>query len=129
VKRLVRTSTGHAVIELDQLVRAGVHVSLTTFAADGWQVDDRSWYELHPPDPPRAELWTFLAYHLGIPPGEAESLAADIMGPWLEDWKRRGGARDAKRVGRLTVGLISVLIVLLALAVVAIGLLVWLLAT
>jgi hypothetical protein len=51
------------------------------------------------------------------------------MGPWLEDWKRRGGARDAKRVGRLTVGLISVLIVLLALAVVAIGLLVWLLAT
>jgi hypothetical protein len=129
VKRLVNTSTGHALIELDRIWRAGVHVSVTTFGADGWQQEDRSWYERQPPNPPREELSAFLVYHVGIPLDEAKSLADEIMGPWLAEWERRGGAQDAKHVGRLAVGFTSVLVVLLALSVVAIGLLVWLLAT
>jgi hypothetical protein len=129
VRRLVGTSAGQALIELDRPLGREIHVGVTTFGADGWEEDSSSWLELHPPQPPRQELFAFLNYHLGIPPDEAKTLAAELTGPWLDEWERRGGVEEARTTRRLAVGLTSVLIVLLALAVVAIALLLWLLAT
>jgi len=122
LRRLLRTSVGESLIELDRLGALGWTVNAAPFGTDGWADEGQSWMEEHSDEP----LEQYLARHLGVPLQEARELAEEILGPWGPDWERRSREerREAKRLlwVLLTVG--GVVVMLAALGV---ALAIWLL--
>jgi hypothetical protein len=99
VKRLVETSRGLTLIDLEGPgAVGGVLVSLTAFGADGWEDEAGDWAGLKG----QGTLAEFMTTYIKIPQSEAEQLAADVLGPWLDEWERLDGeaARKIRRDSR-----------------------------
>jgi hypothetical protein len=129
VERLIDTSTGSAVLDLDRLAGAGWHLRVTRFGADGWEDGGAIWFEHTEAMTRPRTLPEFLSSELGVPTAEAEGLAQDILGPWLQQWESRGGRERAKGVNRLSATLMAGVGVLIVLACLGVALLIWLLVT
>lgn len=74
-------------------------------------------------------LSQFLASFVPLPVPEAVQLAADVQGPWRQEWLESGGEAEVRSLERWTnvgVGAVTA-VVLLALA--WLGLVIWLLVT
>ena len=127
--RLVQTSSGFAMLDLDRYSGPGLHLRVTRFGSDGWEEAYRIWFEKTEMMTTPQTLERFLATELSLPDDEAMALAEDILGPWMKEWEARGGAQDARKTDRLGHALMLSLAVLIVLALVGIGLLIWLLAT
>jgi hypothetical protein len=125
VHRLIQTSRGTAVFDL---LGAGLGIRVISFGSDGWEDRDKTWYEVAE-EQNQQSLGQFLAVELAVPSDEAEALARTLLGPWTDEWRSRGGERDAKTVGRLAVAFVASLAILLLLACLAIALVIWLFAT
>lgn len=101
----------------------GVRVVLTAFGADGWEDEVGLWAQTAEQD--QGTLTEFMTKHLGIPKPEAEELAKDVLGPWLEEWETRDGeqARNIKRASRWFVGGAVLVVALALVGLVALGVL------
>jgi len=129
VERLIQTSVGRAVLDLDRFMGAGLHLRITRFGADGWEDGGKTWFEETQMMTDPQTLPEFLAAELGVPSAEAEELAQGILGPWLQQWESRGGKEQTKATNRLSLALMGGLSVLIVLACLGVALLIWLLAT
>ena len=122
---MIQTSRGSAVVDLDQTHRVGVVVRVIGFDSEGWGDEGKSWFANHS----RETLGQYLANKLSLPANEAETLASDVLGPWLAEWERRGGKRNAREVARWTTWFLAGVVLLLALAIIGTAALVWVLVT
>jgi hypothetical protein len=64
-----------------------------------------------------------------LPGPEAKQLAADVQGPWRQEWAESGGEADARSLERWTNIAVSAVTAVVVLALVGLGLLIWLVAT
>ena len=117
-------------LDLEPTSIMGLTVTLTRLDEAGWEEERKAWYQKYEKESWQNQtLAQFLATELSVPGPEATALAHDILGPWVEEWKLRGGREEATKVGRFTLALVASLAALVILASVAIGLLVWLFLT
>jgi hypothetical protein len=97
MKRLVTTSRGPVAIDLEgQISLVGTQVTLTGFGADGWEDAVGVWAGKHG----QGTLAEFMTTYIQIPKPEAEELAKDVLGPWLDEWAARGGEEEARKIKR-----------------------------
>jgi hypothetical protein len=129
VDRLIQTSAGWVVLDLDENRWTGRSVSLTPFDPGGWERDGKLWVERYGYHERGEELSAFLKAALDIPADEAEQLAQAIEGPWREDWVERGGPAHTREIERLVAITMGVLALGAILAVTALVLILWLLLT
>ena len=129
MKRLIQTSTGPALLDLDRFGQKslGLGVAVTRFGHDGWEQPGNAWFENSAQQ--SQTLAQFLAVELEVPGPEAAALADDILGPWVKEWELRGGEAWARKVGRITAGAMTGLAIVILLACLGVGLLVWLLVS
>jgi cobalamin biosynthesis Mg chelatase CobN len=74
-------------------------------------------------------LSQFLASFVPLPAPEAAQLAADVEGPWRQEWAESGGEAETRSLERWTnVAVIAVTVVVL-LALAGLGLVIWLIVT
>jgi hypothetical protein len=126
-KRLVQTSSGPAEIEISENKVHGLWVAVTPFAESGWQArPTKAWTS----NQNRGEsLSQFLARFVPLPESEAAQLAADVQGPWRQEWAKTGGETETRSLERwINVSAATVTVVVL-LALAGLGLVIWLLAT
>ena len=116
-------------LDLDRLRGAGLHVRVNRFGPDGWEDGDRTWFAETDRMKTPQTLDQFLTAELRLPRDEATALAQDVLGPWMREWESRGGEDEATRVDRFSAVLMTSVAALFVLACVAIGLLIWLVAT
>jgi hypothetical protein len=119
----VDTSAGPMAVELDFMTGWGLEVEVTVFRADGWEVRPQAeWRQgLN-----KETLSEFLIDVARLPEPEAEQVAADIEGPWQEHWMSSGGkeyVRSSRRFMRVAMPVFGLILLL---ALVAVGLLAWL---
>jgi hypothetical protein len=126
-KRLVQTSSGPLEIEISENRVHGLSVSVTPFAESGWQTrPTKAWTRNQNGGESLSE---FLARFVPLPGPEAAQLAADVQGPWRQEWLKSGGEAETRSLERwLNVSVAAVTVVVL-LALVGIGLAIWLLVT
>lgn len=99
-KRLVQTSRGPVEIEISENRALGLWVSVTPFPESGWQArPTKSWWSNHNEG---ESLSQFLARFVPLPGPEAQQLAADVQGPWRQEWVESGGEADARSLERWT---------------------------
>jgi len=70
----------------------GTQVRLTAFGADGWEDEVGLWAG----GKGQGTLAEFMTTYIKIPQPEAEQLANDVLGPWLDEWELRDGELDRK---------------------------------
>ena len=70
----------------------GTQVRITAFSADGWEDDVGLWSGKKG----QGTLAEFMTTYIKIPQPEAEQLAKDVLGPWLDEWELRDGELDRK---------------------------------
>ena len=128
MKRLIQTSGGRAVLDVDRHAGAGWGVMVTRFDPDGWEDEGKAWHE-GAEEHTKQTLSQFLRAELRVPSDEAVALAQDILGPWRREWRSRGGEQETRKIPRLAVAFVASLAILLVLACLAIGLVIWLFAT
>jgi hypothetical protein len=116
MKRLVSTSRGPVELELAQNRILGTEIALTTFGPDGWQDATKLWTDRVGHDSREQTLAQFLEAYAQIPKPEAERLADDVLGPWLEERKARGGDEGDRFVDRWTLKALASAAVVVALA-------------
>jgi len=118
VKRLVTTSRGPVAIDLDgEMSLTGTQVHLVAFGADGWEDAVGMWANNDGRAPGQGTLVEFMTTYIQIPTEEAEQLAKDVLGPWLDEWAARGGAEEARKIRRFSRWFLSWAAVVVALAV------------
>lgn len=102
MKRIVTSPQG--TFELD-VAGSDRHafVTLTVFGDDGWVVREEMWSSHH-----EEPLGVFVKQLTGLTDAEAERVASDFMSKWDERGGRQGDARLARR---LTLGVVSALLV------------------
>jgi hypothetical protein len=126
-KRLVQSSSGPIEIEISENRALGLSVSVTPFAESGWQAQPtKAWTSAHSGG---ESLSQFLASFVPLPGPEAAQLAADVEGPWRQEWLESGGEADIRSLERWTnvgVGAVTAVVVL---ALAWLGLVIWLLVT
>ena len=126
-KRLVQTSRGPVEIEISENRSLGLWVSVTPFAESGWEAQQtKSWWSNHNEGESLAQ---FLTRFVPLPASEAAQLAADVQGPWHKEWVESGGEADARSLERWTNIGVSAVTAVVVLALVGLGLLIWLVAT
>lgn len=116
-------------LDLDRYRGPGLHLRITRFGSDGWEDGGGMWFEKTEMMTTPQTLERFLAAELGVPADEATALAQEILGPWMQDWKSRGGEREESETNRLSRALMASVAALIALALIGVGLLIWLLVT
>jgi hypothetical protein len=126
-KRLVQTSRGPTEIEISENRVHGLWVAVSPFAESGWQVrPTKAWTSKQNGG---ESLSQFLASFVPLPAPEAAQLAADVEGPWHQEWTESGGEAETRSLERWTnVAVIAVTVVVL-LALAGLGLVIWLIAT
>lgn len=129
MQRLLQTSTGWVLFELNRYPGTEYVVSATPFHADGWEGEGKTWMQEHGDAEQGVPLDEFLGVRLGIPAAEAQTLADTILGPWREEWERRGGSDYARKLTRISFGVMGALAVGAAFALIGIVLVIWLFAT
>ena len=126
-KRLVQTSRGPVEIEISENRSIGLWVSVTPFGERGWQAQPtKSWMSNHAEGESLAQ---FLASFVPLPAPEAAQLAADVQGPWHKEWVESGGEAEARSLERWTNLGVSAVTAVVVLALVGLGLVIWLLVT
>jgi hypothetical protein len=126
--RLVATSTGFALVEFVQAPRLGERqVTVTGFEESGWENRSKMWTSKYGHNAPEETLDEFLVWLLRISEDEARGLAQDILGPWLEEWRERGGEEEARSTNHMVKVLAALLAIVALLALVGLAALVWLL--
>lgn len=105
----------------------GLWVAVSQFAESGWQArPTKAWMSKQNGG---ESLSRFLASFVPLPGPEAAQLAADVQGPWREEWAKSGGEAETRSLERWTnVAVIAVTIVVL-LALAGLGLVIWLIVT
>lgn len=74
-------------------------------------------------------LSQFLTSFVPLPGPEAAQLAADVQGPWRQEWAKSGGEAEARSLERWTNVAVMVATVVVLLALAGLGLVIWLIAT
>jgi cobalamin biosynthesis Mg chelatase CobN len=125
-KRLVQTSRGPIEIEISENRVHGLWVAVSPFAESGWQArPTKAWTSKQNEG---ESLSQFLASFVPLPGPEAAQLAADVQGPWRQEWAKSGGEAETRSLERWTnVAVIAVTVVVL-LALAGLGLVIWLIA-
>ena len=125
-KRLVQTSRGPVEIEISENRVHGLWVSVTPFAESGWQArPTKAWTSKQNEG---ESLSQFLARFVSLPGPEAAQLAADVQGPWRQEWANCGGEAETRSLERwINVSVATVTVVVL-LALVGLGFVIWLFA-
>jgi hypothetical protein len=101
------------------------NVDVTSFDDAGREATRKMWSSKH--GHTREEtLEEFLAWLLEVPEDEASSLAAQIRGPWFDEWRSAGGEDRAKSLTRGAGLLFVVLVSVALLALVGVATLLWL---
>jgi hypothetical protein len=123
-KRLVQTSNGPVEIEISENRVHGLWVSVTPFAESGWQArPTKAWTSNQNEGEPLAQ---FLARFVPLSGPEAAQLAADVQGPWRQEWANSGGEGETRSLERwINVSVAAVTVVVL-LALAGLGLVIWL---
>jgi hypothetical protein len=99
MNRLVTTSRGPVVIDLEGAMSVvGTQVKLVVFGTGGWEDAVGVWSSRGD----QGTLAEFMTTHMKIPEPEAEQLATDVLGPWLDEWAARGGEEEARQVERFS---------------------------
>jgi hypothetical protein len=126
-KRLAQTSSGPVEIEISENRVHGLWVSVTPFAESGWEArPTKAWTSKQNAG---ESLSQFLAKFVPLPEKEAAQLAADVQGPWRQEYAKSGGKAEMRSLERwINVSVATVTVVVL-LAVAGLGLVIWLLAT
>lgn len=110
-------------VQLDDGAGLGLQVQVTVFREDGWEVRPyATWDRLS-----KETLAEFLVDVARLAEPEAEHLAAEIQGPWREHWMSTGGKEYARSLSRFMRVALPLFGLILLLALVAVGLLAWLL--
>jgi hypothetical protein len=125
-KRLVQTSRGPIEIEISENRVHGLWVAVSPFAESGWQArPTKAWTSKQNRD---ESLSQFLASFVPLPGPEAAQLAADVQGPWRQEWAKSGGEGETRSLERWTnvAVMAATVVVLLALAG---RLVIWLIVT
>jgi len=121
MNRLVTTSRGPVAIDLEGATSlGGTQVKLVAFGADGWEDAVAVWAG----GGGQGTLAEFMTAYMRIPEAEAEQLAKNVLGSWLDEWAARGGEDEARRVKRFSRWFFGGVAVVLALALVGLGALV-----
>ena len=126
-KRLVQTSAGPVEIEISENRVHGLWVSVTPFAESGWQSQPTKAWTSN-----RSEgetLSQFLTRFVPLPGAEAAQLAEDVQGAWRQEWAQSGGEAETRFMQRWIDVSLSAATAVVLLALVGIGLVVWLLVT
>lgn len=76
-----------------------------------------------------SSLGDFLASFAGLPREEADALALEIQGTWIDEWRARGGEQAEHELRHFTNRLLVTVAVVVALAITGIVLAIWLLST
>jgi hypothetical protein len=126
-KRLVQTSRGPIEIELSENRVHGLWVAVSPFAESGWQArPTKAWTSKQNGG---ESLSQFLASFVPLPGPEAAQLAADVQGPWRQEWAKSGGEAETRSLERwINVSVAAVTVVVL-LALAGLGLVIWLIVT
>jgi cobalamin biosynthesis Mg chelatase CobN len=126
-KRLVQTSRGPVEIEIMENRVHGLSVSVTPFAESGWQArPTKAWTSNQNEG---ESLSQFLARFASLPEPEAAQLAVDVQGPWREEWARSGGEAETRSLDRWVNVSVATVTVVVLLALVGLGLVIWLIVT
>ena len=126
-KRLVQTSRGPVEIEISENRVLGLWVSVTPFAESGWQArPTKSWWSNHNEG---ESLSQFLARFVPLPGPEAQQLAADVQGPWRQEWAKSGGEAETRSLERWTNIAVSAVTAAVLLALAGLSLVIWLIVT
>jgi hypothetical protein len=126
-KRLVQTSRGPVELEISENRVHGLWVSVSPFAASGWQArPTKAWTSKQSGG---ESLSQFLARFVPLPEAEAAQLAADVQGPWRQEWAESGGEAETRSLERWTNAGLSAATVVVLLALAGLGLVIWLIAT
>jgi hypothetical protein len=126
-KRLVQTSRGPIEIEISETRVNGLWVSVTPFAESGWQArPTKGWMSKQNGG---ESLSQFLARFVPLPGPEAAQLAADVQGPWRQEWAESGGEAETRSLERWTNVAVSAAPVVALLALAGLGLVIWLIVT
>jgi hypothetical protein len=85
-------------IEFSHTDSTGLWVSVTLFNDDGWEQAGKGWMS----KAKRGDetLAQFLSSFADLPGEEATALAAQIQGPWREEWWATGGKEDTRWLQR-----------------------------
>ena len=122
-KRLVQTSRGPIEIEINENRVHGLWVAVSPFAESGWQARlTKAWTSKQNALPVSDEL-------RAASRAEAAQLAADVQGPWHQEWAKSGGEAEARSLERWTNVAVMVATVVVLLALAGLGLVIWLIAT
>jgi hypothetical protein len=100
------------------------------FADDGWETRGRrTWLKPKGASDEEPSLAAFLVERLLVPESEAASLASEVLGPWVAEWKRRGGQECAHKGERWRKRAYVVLLLIIVLALWGLAALIRLIAT
>jgi hypothetical protein len=122
--RLVRTSRGWIAFLFNEGRAVGTSVQVTVFDEDGLGDEPKAWTSKHGFRGGES-FDEFLIDEAGLPEGEAEDLAANVLGRWLEEWRRAGGEESSRSFDRLYILFVAGVLVVLALAFLGFALIVW----
>jgi hypothetical protein len=126
-KRLVQTSRGPIEIEISENRVHGLWVAVSPFAESGWQArPTKAWTSKQNGG---ESLSQFLASFVALPAEEAAHLAADVQGRWREEWTKSGGDAETRSLERWTNVAVMAVTVVVLLALVGLGLVIWLIVT
>jgi hypothetical protein len=126
-KRLVQTSRGPVEIEISENRVHGLWVDVSPFEESGWQAGPtKAWTSKQNGG---ESLSQFLAKFVPLPAAEAAQLAADVQGPWRQEYAKSGGEAETRSVERWTSVAVLVVTVVVLLALAGLGLVIWLIVT
>lgn len=126
LSRLERTSQGLVEFRIAYTRLLGLRVEARKFGEDGWELP-APWPDTwRSKDRKRLPLPDFLEERLGVPEEEAHTLATAIEGPWLDRWSRSDDATSYTAAARVTSVMMVVLGLIVLLAVLGVGLAIWL---
>jgi hypothetical protein len=126
MERIVETASGWFLIEL-QTIANETTVTVARIERDGLVGDKKAWADRwghHARDETLAE---FLVER-GIASADAQSLADEIVGSWVERWRESAEGHRAARISRWTGSALYVIFTFLVVAVAAIAYAIWSLA-
>jgi hypothetical protein len=126
-KRLVETSAGPVEIEISANRVHGLWVSITPFAESGWQSQPTKAWTSNQSE--GETLSQFLTRFVPLPEAEAAQLAVDVQGAWRQQWAKSGGEVETRSMQRWINVSLSAATAIVLLALVGIGLVVWLIVT
>jgi hypothetical protein len=126
-KRLVQTSSGPIEIEISENRPHGLWVAVSPFAESGWQArPTKAWTSKQNAG---ESLSSFLEVFVPLPAVEAAQLAADVQGPWRNEWAKSGGEAETRSLERWTTVVVAGATLVVLLALTGLGLVIWLAVT